>query len=364
MNTQRHLLAFAIVSSLACSAAPEDDADGLAPSVSNLQQRTWRRLGAAPASHNTANESPDPATLRRASRLGRLVTERATLLDGDGGEFAGVIDRARVAANVAAYDRERAEGPVQARERIEAVPDPLGVRQNIQGFSDNRTRVSTGSLDNAPFKYIGRYEIPVTTNTISTCTGTLIGSRYVAIAAHCVYDRDDDAWIYGYNSTLGIYRGKFCIDGVCANVSARKMSPDWAGAGDLHFREHDYALLKLDSTLGTTNGTMGLSSITDDSTVRDLDARNHGYPGNPPDNSAPSATNLWGMHCDIVAAFSGRLAYNCDTTPGHSGGPIYYYNSNGSYYILAVHSGPNTFDNTGARMSTIRGWFIDEMAGW
>jgi V8-like Glu-specific endopeptidase len=291
MNTQRHLLAFAIVSSLACSAAPEDDADGLAPSVSNLQQRTWRRLGAAPASHNTANESPDPATLRRASRLGRLVTERATLLDGDGGEFAGVIDRARVAANVAAYDRERAEGPVQARERIEAVPDPLGVRQNIQGSSDNRTRVSTGSLDNAPFKYIGRYEIPVTTHTISTCTGTLIGSRYVAIAAHCVYDRHDDAWIYGYNSTLGIYRGKFCIDGVCANVSARKMSPDWAGAGDLHFREHDYALLKLDSTLGTTNGTMARCATSTPATTGTRAIRPTARRRAPPTFGACTATS-------------------------------------------------------------------------
>jgi V8-like Glu-specific endopeptidase len=363
MNLTRCLLVFSVASMVACSAGP-DDTDGLAPSVSDVQQRAWRRLGSAPASHRVANESPDPVALRRPSRLASRVPAGASVLDMDGGEFIGAVDRARVAQNVAAYDRTRAEGPVEARTRPAVVSDPHGAFQNIQGFSDNRTRISTGSLDNAPYKYIGRYEIPVTAGTISTCTGTLIGSRYVAIAAHCVYDRDDDAWIYGYNSTLGIYRGKFCIDGVCANVSARKMSPGWAGASDLNFREHDYALLKLDSTLGTTNGTMGLSSITNDGTVRDLDARNHGYPGDPPDGTASSATNLWGMHCDIVAALSGRLAYNCDTTPGHSGGPVYYYNSNGTYYILAVHSGPNAFDNTGARMSTVRGWFIDEMAGW
>jgi V8-like Glu-specific endopeptidase len=364
MNIQRFFVVLSATSFVGCAATSEDSSDTSDTTVSAVQTRVWQRLGAAPVSRRVATENVDVVDLSRPSRLLGRVPAGASVLDTAGGEFVDTPDADRIAQNVALYDRLRAEGPVVLDARAEPIPDPLGVRRNIQGFTDDRTRVSTGSLGSGPYKYIGRYEIPVTTGTISTCTGTLVGSNYVAIAAHCVYDRHDDAWIYGYNSTLGIYRGKFCINSVCANVTARKMSPGWAGASDLNFREHDYALLKLDTAMGTTNGTMGLSSITDDSTVRDLDARNHGYPGTTPDGSTSSATNLWGMHCDITTAFTGRLAYNCDTTGGHSGGPVYYFNSNGSYYVLAVHSGPNVFDNTGARVSTVRSWFIDEMAGW
>ncbi len=337
-----------------------------APVVVDDSGRRWMNLGDAPISHRPAQEVLDPGVIDRASRLRDIVARGGTLLDeGSGRELYAPRDAARVARAVADYDRARpAEAaPAVADRRIAPPPGaaPNDAARNIQGFSDGRTRVSTGSLGNRPYEYIGRYTIPMGGNTISVCSGTLIGSNYVALAAHCVYDRHDDAWIYGPNGE----RGTFCVNNVCGNVTGRKMNANWSSASDLHFREHDYAMLRLDTALGTTNGVMGLSSITSDSTVKDLDARNHGYPTVTPDGSTASGTNLWGMHCDIVAAYSDRLAYNCDTTGGHSGGPVYYYNStNAAYYMLAVHSGPNTFDNTGARVSAVRTWFTSEMVGW
>ena len=66
------------------------------------------------------------------------------------------------------------------------------------------------------------------------------------------------------------------------------------------------------------------------------------------------------MGCDIKYVFNERLGYNCDTSGGHSGGPV-YYRSGSTRYQTAIHSSGYLFYNTGPTMAYLRGWFLSKM---
>ena len=239
--------------------------------------------------------------------------------------------------------------------------------------SDGRTRVTNRSAE--PFSSIGRYSLSLTgaancnglPSCNLTCTGTLVGSRYVAISAHCIYDRGDNAWINS-NVAGANLRGQMCFNTTggtqCRNVTSRKISPTWRNSG-INRAQHDYALLRLSSAPGSAP-VMRMSSLSSSSSIRSKSARQHGYPGTTPTGATSGLSQLFGMSCSVTDVTSRRLSHNCDTTGGHSGGPLYYRLASGRPFLLGIHSGSATFQNTAARVagSATRTWLVDEMAGW
>lgn len=83
-----------------------------------------------------------------------------------------------------------------------------------------------------------------------------------------------------------------------------------------------------------------------------------GYPGDKPKHT------MWRQYCDIKEVTATELFYDCDNTPGMSGGPIYVYTQDDNertVYGINAYQYFNREINSGtridrARFEVIRGW--------
>lgn len=190
------------------------------------------------------------------------------------------------------------------------------------------------------------------------CTGTLIGSRLVRTAAHCVnfsgpnyftvrYDGGLTTWTFdGGRSYVtfrpvaaqGYYYGGNYFNFGCDNSATRYANrtnhercaaQDWA---ILILPEDAWAPQHVVPTyMGYSSPSVGAVS-------------NVGYPSCS-DVSSPYinpcvAGKMYGQSCSISVNYTSMYYTSCDTSPGHSGGPT-YTSSGGAHYLVGHHvAGP------------------------
>lgn len=237
----------------------------------------------------------------------------------------------------------RTNASSSASSTLKASADEL-LNRTIIG-SDGRSRVT--STTSFPYRAIAYIEISWPDGSTGLGTAWLYSNNRAATAGHCVYDSSHGGWA----KSIRVYPGKNASSTPYGytTVSTMHSVKGWTSSADTNY---DYAVLALNSSIGSKTGYFGVHGTT--GTVSDT-VTVAGYPG------GSLKGQLWKMSGTIASKTSYKYFYKIDTQGGQSGSPIYRYNSTNGYQSVGIHTTGSSSTNSGTKITpTIFDWMYSK----
>lgn len=170
------------------------------------------------------------------------------------------------------------------------------------------------------------------------CSGTLVSSRHIITAAHCVYSVQNGSWIDRNSFSAGRLDEN---DSPYGTVDWKKVYilEEWINTGET---EYDFAIIELKEALGDRIGwkSFGYNNNIEDGTT----GRINGYPGDKPSGTA------WKVECPMTF-YEKEITHRCDTYGGMSGSSIRFTDSDGDDVIYGIHTYGGSNYNGGSRIN-------------